>query len=337
MFLFNKRQVEYCSSYKYLGVTLNEFLDYNLTANIQAESAGRALGAIIAKSIKAGGLPFKVFTMLYDSCCATVAEYGSEIWGYKDREDLLKVHMRAARVFLGVPKHTAKPGILAEINWLQPAYRTRIRMVRQYFRVEGMDSSRLTKRILSWDKDVAENANFKTWYSEVTDILNNHNVTNFGELGIEELKRSMWKQQKTELYENCQDKPKLKLYCRIMDIGCTPAYLQMPLTHVQKMFLAKLRLSALPLRIETGRYERPHLPTNDRICLNCSEGVEDEEHLLFSCKKYDTLRKNWVMLLQKPENYDTLSITDKLRVVLDSTNAKATGQFLIDCFNVRYG
>ena len=89
--------------------------------------------------------------------------------------------------------------------------------------------------------------------------------------------------------------------------------------------------------VETGRYERPQLPTNDRICLNCSEGVEDEEHLLFSCKKYDTLRKNWVMLLQKPENYDTLCITDKLRVVLDSANAKATGQFLIDCFNVRYG
>ena len=52
MFIFNKRPVEYCSQYRYLGVTLNEFLDYNLTANIQAEPAGRALGSVITKTIK---------------------------------------------------------------------------------------------------------------------------------------------------------------------------------------------------------------------------------------------------------------------------------------------
>ena len=42
----NSRQVNYCTSYRYRGVTLNQFLDYNFTADIQSEPAGRALGAI---------------------------------------------------------------------------------------------------------------------------------------------------------------------------------------------------------------------------------------------------------------------------------------------------
>ena len=68
MFIFNNRRVDYCSTYKYLGVTLNEFLNFNFTANSQSESAGRALGAIITKTIKNGGLPYQIYTTLFDSC-----------------------------------------------------------------------------------------------------------------------------------------------------------------------------------------------------------------------------------------------------------------------------
>ena len=82
MFMFNKRCVEYCMTYKYLGVTINEFLNFNFTANCQSESAGRALGAIITKTIKNGGLPYRIYTTLFDSCCASITDYGAEIWGF---------------------------------------------------------------------------------------------------------------------------------------------------------------------------------------------------------------------------------------------------------------
>ena len=59
MFLFNMQPVPYCTSYKYLGANLNEFLDYKFTADCLADSAGRALGAIITKMIKHRGFPFE--------------------------------------------------------------------------------------------------------------------------------------------------------------------------------------------------------------------------------------------------------------------------------------
>ena len=42
------------------------------------------------------------------------------------------------------------------------------------------------------------------------------------------------------------------------------------------MFIAKLRLSALPITIETGKFERPRLPPNERLCAICRvpNGVE---------------------------------------------------------------
>ena len=57
MFLFNLRPVDYCSSYKYLGTTINQHLEYNLIAQTLSESAGRALSSIFTKLIKNGGFP----------------------------------------------------------------------------------------------------------------------------------------------------------------------------------------------------------------------------------------------------------------------------------------
>ena len=48
----------------YLGLTLNEFLDFDRTAEAQAEAVGRAVGALITKTIKNGGFPFK-FTQCF--------------------------------------------------------------------------------------------------------------------------------------------------------------------------------------------------------------------------------------------------------------------------------
>ena len=41
--------LEICHKYKYLGVILNEFLDFTETANVSSESAGRAFSMLVSK------------------------------------------------------------------------------------------------------------------------------------------------------------------------------------------------------------------------------------------------------------------------------------------------
>ena len=53
--------------YKYLGVWLDEHLDYQNCVNALSESARKALGLLIAKSKQFGNFPFEAFSSLYDS------------------------------------------------------------------------------------------------------------------------------------------------------------------------------------------------------------------------------------------------------------------------------
>ena len=48
--------------------------------------------------------------------------------------------------------------------------------------------------------------------------------------------------------------------------------------------LIKLRLSSHPLRIETGRYGRARIERNQRQCILCNSGIEDEYHFVIKCR-----------------------------------------------------
>ena len=115
-FLFNWRPIEYCKNYKYLGITINEFLDYNYTTETLSDAAGRALSSIFCKTIKHGGLPYVTYTTLIESCINSIAHYSSEVWGFKSYDSCSKLHLRAARFFLGLPKNAPIPAILKDID-----------------------------------------------------------------------------------------------------------------------------------------------------------------------------------------------------------------------------
>ena len=129
MFLFSNKPVQYCKSYKYLGATLNEYLDFNFTVNKHSESAGRALSAITTKMIKNNGFPFNVFTLLYEACVISVLDYSAAIYGFKEYQSAMNIHLRAIRSFLGTPKNVCSPGVLSEVDLLLPHHRTKIQMV----------------------------------------------------------------------------------------------------------------------------------------------------------------------------------------------------------------
>ena len=77
--------------------------------------------------------------------------------------------------------------------------------------------------------------------------------------------------QNVDLRIKCLNKPKLRTFNTFKDFGTTPPYLLLPISFVQKKFIAKTRLSAPPIRIETGRFERPKLLVHQRLCPCCKK------------------------------------------------------------------
>ena len=283
-FLFDMKPIAYCKDYKYLGVNINEHIDFRFTVDKHSDSAGRALGAIVTKMIKNNGFPYKVYSMLYSVCVTSIADYSGPVTGFDKYDSALKLHLRAIRAFIGVPKNACSVGILSEVDLLMPQYRTKIQMVRQYHRMLGMHDSKLTKQVYFWDRTLNDRNIVNTWSSEIKSIFEQCNI-----LGtyannspfllkpmIETIVSTFKQKQNQNLKEECGLMPKLRTFNLFKEFMTQPAYITKPLTFYQRRILARTRLGCLPLRLETGRYSVPRLPEADRTCLVC----KDDAHLV---------------------------------------------------------
>ncbi len=68
-----------------------------------------------------GGLPYNVFTKLYDSVVWPVINYGAAVWGVRSFSCIDAVHNRAMRFFLGVGKYTPNSALVGEMAWHPPS------------------------------------------------------------------------------------------------------------------------------------------------------------------------------------------------------------------------
>ena len=92
--------------YRYLGRTINEFLDSSLTGNTMAEGALRALGKLLSKYYANKGLDIKTYQKLFDCCIIPIMDIAL-VCGGTNRMRVLKGHKReqcdASWVLIGMP------------------------------------------------------------------------------------------------------------------------------------------------------------------------------------------------------------------------------------------
>ena len=146
------------------------------TTSKQVDSASRALSSLITKLIKNGGLPFTVYSKLFESCICSISQYGSEIFGFQQYDSTFKLHLRAARAYLGLPKNVTSYGLISEVGWLLPQFRSHIRMIQQFGRILNTASNGLLFKLYKWDYYLNNAGVCKTWSSEIKNILENHNL-----------------------------------------------------------------------------------------------------------------------------------------------------------------
>ena len=79
MFTCGDDNLTMIDKYIYLGMCIDEHLDYAITAKYVANSASRALCLLISKCKTAGGLPFNTYTKLYDAMVWPTISYAAGI------------------------------------------------------------------------------------------------------------------------------------------------------------------------------------------------------------------------------------------------------------------
>lgn len=94
------------------------------------------------------------------------------------------------------------------------------------------------------------------------------------------------------------------------------------------------------MKAETGRYVRPKIPREERICKNCKQNtVESEEHALTECDLYEELREElFNYITSYCQNCSALSNKNKaifLLTIEDTNCMQRVAKFCHDALELR--
>ena len=145
-------KIETVDKYVYLGLTIHEHLDWNVTPKVFAQSANRALGLLIAKSKSLGGIPYRVFTKLYDSMVWSVVAYGASVWGTRQFSCIDAVQFKAQRYILGTGKCIPTDAVAGDMGWTPTFIRQYKCICNHWVRYASMSENRVNKRIFNYCK-----------------------------------------------------------------------------------------------------------------------------------------------------------------------------------------
>ena len=166
-FYLSGLNIEICENYKYLGIILNEFLDFTETANVLSVAAGRAFSSLVTNLYNKTDLMYSSYTKIYDSKLVPIMDYCSSVWGDKCYSKPDTLHDRIIRYFLDVHKCTSNAVIQGDMEWIPPHIRRQLNCLRLWNRLLDLDANRITKRIFVWDYT----RNKLNWCRDVNNIL----------------------------------------------------------------------------------------------------------------------------------------------------------------------
>ncbi|CAH1776937.1 unnamed protein product [Owenia fusiformis] len=107
---------------------------------------------LIAKSNVKGGLPYAVFTKLFDALVSPITSmlHGAGIWGIRQYSEMNTVQNKAARYFLGVGRRAPNGSTKGDICWTSVFTKQRVEVTRLWCRLKNMATDRTPKHISKW-------------------------------------------------------------------------------------------------------------------------------------------------------------------------------------------
>jgi hypothetical protein len=110
--------------------------------------------------------------------------------------------------------------------------------------------------------------------------------------------------------------PRARFYREIISEHCFNKFLDFVNVTKHRIALTRLICSSHRLPVETGRWERPVIPAEHRLCNVCNV-LGDEFHLLLECSLYTDIRKQLI-----PRFYWARPSMFKCVLLLQSQNKK---------------
>ena len=336
-FRFKSQILKTVRYYKYLGITLDEHVDFDLNSSILADVAGRALGAIRSKLKNLKECGYGAFNTLFNAGVLTICDYAAGVLGTKLYTKTEQVQYKAARYFLGVHRFAPLEALLGDMGWSTAKTRHKILILQYWNRLCLLPDDRITKYIFLWDLQNFHNKR-GTWSYNVKHILQDIGVSelfqNISPCDVEYAKSVLTNADNDDWDIKRYRSDKLRYYNLYKVEKAKADYLTLNITKYQRSLYSQFRCGILPLEIEVGRYRNQEL--SQRICKLCdSHLVEDEVHFLIDCPMY-SLERETLFAEKNMTNieFSRLDSLDKF-VYFMSNHEKAVITFIANAFRKR--
>lgn len=328
-FTYGEEVLEMVKEYKYLGIIMDEYLNFNSCSKTLADSGGRALGSIISKCKLIKDIGFRSYSKMYECGVIPIVDYGSAIWGSTKHKHSELIQNKTVRYFLGVHNFTAIPALHGEIGWLPVKYRIYLNKLRLWNRLINMPQERLSKQIFLDIYNINENNWTRELYNIFRQIEMLHVFYDKNVCDLDVCKKKFTELAYNEWKELVIGKPKLRTYVKFKKELCIEKYILNIRNKYERSMVAKLRCGILQLHVESGRFNQTSL--ENRICNICNDGnIEDEFHFICKCTEYSNERNKLFSQHEvKNNNFRNFSDEDKFIYILENSN-RDLAKFIID-------
>ena len=162
-FVFDKKEVEYANSFKYLGVSIDHRGNFSPTMKDLSTKATNAIFAL-KQEVNFKYLSVKAKLTLFDHLIAPILLYGSEIWepyinqnsAKWDAGEIEKVHLSFLKSILGVNRSTANVLVRGELGRYSLKEKCLIRNINYTKYLNSKDHKDLVKQAFNYEISKSE-------------------------------------------------------------------------------------------------------------------------------------------------------------------------------------
>ena len=242
----------------------------------------------------------KLFCQLFDSFVGSICCYASKIWGFYKSKEIERIHLKFCKRLLNVKISTCNATVYGELG-RYPLYVNRyVRIVKYWLKIINSKNIIIQTVFIQALNDCNKGCN--NWVANVKQLLNDYgfsyvfeaaNITN-SHAFVCEFKCRIIDTFKQEWFGDMNRVSTLDMYRMFKTTLEYENYLDL-LPKSLRLYFVKLRASAHPLRIQTGRYSRNNIPREERYCLCCNQrDIEAEFRFICVCSCYRFLRQKFI-------------------------------------------
>ena len=296
-------KLDVVNQYKYLGYLITTKLSFEEVCDDISRKAKGKITDLFKTMWAIGNIDTNIFFQLFDCQIKPILLYGSEVWGGFASESIESAHLFALKRLLNVGEKTPNTLVYGETGRYSINIDVTLSYIKYWLKVMKLPISRFPRQVLALlyrTLDQIDAKSKQNWLTKVRDCLKDNGFSDVWEAGEVYNEDAFLRILKNKLIETF----KLNWMSKLRSSDRFATYRLFKTEFGQELYLddltiKKFRDCLIRFRIginELGINKRFQISNvQSKNCPFCENSLEDEEHFLFVCHAYNSIRNKYLI------------------------------------------